>query len=256
MFDLQKATFTKRISAYLCDIILFFIAVVGIGCIMSAILGYDGKLEQLQDKYQEYAENYGIDLGLTDEEYEEWTDEEKAAYEEKVEAANRAIAEDEELTELYGQVIAYTILIVTISTLISFLVLEFAIPIFIGNGQTVGKKIFSVALMRTDGVKISTMQLFVRSILGKYTLELMIPLFVIAMMIIGAVGIIGVIVLLAILVMEIVCYVKTGTNSFIHDVVAVTVCVDYSSQMIFESEEELIEYKKQVAAEAAENKPY
>ncbi len=256
MFDLQKATFTKRISAYLFDIILFFIAVVGFGCIMSAILGYDAKLEQLQTKYQEYADEYGIDLGLTDEEYELWTDEEKADYDERVEAANEAIAADEELTELYGKVIAYTILMVTISTLLSFLVLEFAIPIFIGNGQTLGKKVFSVALMRTDGVKISTMQLFVRTILGKYTLELMIPLFIIAMMIIGAIGIIGPIVLLAILVMEVVCYVKTGTNSLIHDVVAVTVCVDYASQMIFESEEELIEYKKRVAAEAAESKPY
>lgn len=256
MFDLQKATFTKRISAYLFDIILFFIAVVGFGCIMSAILGYDAKLEQLQTKYQEYADEYGIDLGLTDEEYELWTDEEKADYDKRVEAANEAIAADEELTELYGKVIAYTILMVTISTLLSFLVLEFAIPIFIGNGQTLGKKVFSVALMRTDGVKISTMQLFVRTILGKYTLELMIPLFIIAMMIIGAIGIIGPIVLLAILVMEVVCYVKTGTNSLIHDVVAVTVCVDYASQMIFESEEELIEYKKRVAAEAAESKPY
>lgn len=280
MLDLQRATFSKRISAYLFDIILLFIAIVGVGCIVSAIVGYDGEIDTLENMYQEYADKHEIDmekyetlsekygkyakdkgdegivLEITDAERAQLTDAEIAEYDEfevllgRVNQANGEIESDGKVAEQYSKLITLTILIVTISTLISYLVLEFAVPIFIGNGQTLGKKIFSVALIRVDGVKITTMQLFVRTILGKYTLETMIPIAIIAMMILGAIGIIGPIVLLGIIVMEAVCYVKSNTGSFIHDVVAATVCVDYSSQMIFETEEALVEYKKQMAEEA------
>ena len=250
MLDLQRATFSKRISAYLFDIILLFIAIVGVGVIVSAIVGYDGEIDTLENMYQEYADKYGIDLEVTDEEYETWTDAQKAEYEALVNQANAEIQEDGEVAKQYTKLMTLTLLIITISTLVSYLVLEFAVPIFIGNGQTLGKKIFSVALIRVDGVKITTMQLFVRTILGKYTLETMIPIAILAMMIVGAIGIIGPVVLLGIIVVEVLCYVRSNTGSFIHDVVAATVCVDYSSQMIFETEEDLIEYKKQMSEEA------
>ena len=250
MLDLQRATFSKRISAYLFDIILLFIAIVGVGVIVSAIVGYDGEIKTLENMYQEYADKYGIDLEVTDEEYETWTDAQKAEYEALVNQANAEIQEDGEVAKQFTKLVTLTLLIITISTLVSYLVLEFAVPIFIGNGQTLGKKIFSVALIRVDGVKITTMQLFVRTILGKYTLETMIPIAILAMMIVGAIGIIGPVVLLGIIVVEVLCYVRSNTGSFIHDVVAATVCVDYSSQMIFETEEDLIEYKKQMSEEA------
>ena len=280
MLDLQRATFSKRISAYLFDIILLFIAIVGVGFIVSAIVGYDGEIDALENMYQEYADkheidmekyetlsekygkyakdkgNEGIVLEITDAERAQLTDAERAEFDEfgvllgRVNQANAEIESDGKVAEQYSKLFTLTILIITISTLISYLVLEFAVPIFIGNGQTLGKKIFSVALIRVDGVKITTMQLFVRTILGKYTLETMIPIAIIAMMILGAVGIIGPIVLIGIIVMEAVYYVKSNTGSFIHDVVAATVCVDYSSQMIFETEEDLIEYKKQMSEEA------
>ena len=62
MLDLQRASFGKRISAYLFDVILLFIAIVGIGCIVSAVVGYDGELDTLQNMYQEYADKYEIDM--------------------------------------------------------------------------------------------------------------------------------------------------------------------------------------------------
>ncbi len=280
MLDLQKASFGKRISAYLFDVILLFIAVIGIGCIFSAIVGYDSELQKYTDMNQSYVDKYGIDLARSEElcskytnfitEKEdgtiiiEITDEERAnlTAADQVEIdeltvlvnlinqANADIENDEEIVNQFSKIVTLTILTVTISTLLSYLVLEFAVPIFIGNGQTIGKKVFGVALMRTDGVKITTMQLFVRTILGKFTLETMIPLAIIGMMMIDIIGITGPIVLLGIIVMEAVCYVKSNNGSFIHDIVAVTVCVDYSSQMIFESEDALIAYKEQIANEA------
>jgi hypothetical protein len=37
--------------------------------------------------------------------------------------------------------------------------LEFLVPYLLKNGQTVGKKMFSLGVMRVDGVKISTFSL-------------------------------------------------------------------------------------------------
>ena len=251
MLDLQKATFSNRISAFLFDLIIFLVVVVGIGCIINPLVGYDAKVAELEAIYDEYSERYGIDLELTQEEYDKMTQEEKDAHNAKVEEANKALNEDEEALELYYRIMVLFLFNITVSSLVSYLVLEFAIPLLLGNGQTLGKKIFGIGLMRADGVKITPVQLFVRSILGKYTLETMVPLFVAGMVITQILGIVGIIVLLGIAVLEVVVYFKSGTNSLIHDLVAVTVCVDIKSQQIFNTEEELIEYKEKMARENA-----
>ena len=67
MLDLQKASFGKRISAYLFDVILLFIAVIGIGCIFSAVTGYDAELQKYTDMNQAYVDKYGIDLERSEE---------------------------------------------------------------------------------------------------------------------------------------------------------------------------------------------
>jgi uncharacterized RDD family membrane protein YckC len=251
MLDLQKATFSNRISAFLFDLIIFLVVVVGMSCIVNPLVGYDAKVAELEAIYDEYSERYGIDLELTQEEYDKMTQEEKDAHNAKVEEANKALNEDEEALELYYRIMVLFLFNITVSSLVSYLVLEFAIPLLLGNGQTLGKKIFGIGLMRADGVKITPMQLFVRSILGKYTLETMIPVFVAGMVVTQILGIVGVVVLLGIVVLEAVVYFKSGTNSLIHDLVAVTVCVDIKSQQIFNTEEELIEYKEKMARENA-----
>lgn len=249
MLDLQKAALSKRISAFLFDLIMFFIVVVGVGCIVNPAVGYDAKVDQLEAIYDEYSEKYGIDTELTQEQFNEMTKEEQDAYNARVEEANAALNEDKEALELYHDIIVLLLFNVTVSTLVAYLALEFAIPLLLGNGQTLGKKIFGVALMRADGVKVRPVQMFVRSILGKFTLETMIPVLVIGMIITNVTGSVGIIVLLAIAILEVFVYFKSGTNSLIHDLVAVTVCIDLQSQLIFETEEELIAYKEKTAAE-------
>lgn len=251
MLDLQKATLSKRVSAFLFDIIIFFIVVVGVSCIVNPAVGYDAKVDQLEAIYDEYSERFGIDTELTQEQFDKMTKEEQDAYNKRVEEANAALNEDEEALELYYDIIVLFLFNVTVSTLVAYLALEFAVPLLLGNGQTLGKKIFGVALMRADGVKVRPIQMFVRSILGKFTLETMIPLLIIGMIITKVIGIVGLVVLLAIVILEVFVYVKSGTNSLIHDLVAVTVCVDLQSQLIFQTEDELIAYKEKRAAENA-----
>ena len=110
--------------------------------------------------------------------------------------------------------------------------------------------------MRIDGVRISPVILFVRSILGKYTVEIMIPVIIILMMFFGVGSIVTLGVVVLILLFEIILVIATKTNSFIHDVLSSTVVVDLPSQMIFDSVEAKIEYQARIHNEDAKNAKY
>ncbi len=252
IFDIKKASLIKRISAYLFDLIIFCVVAVGIAVLISTIVGYDAKLNDLENSYIKYEEEYNIDLEISEDEYNKLTDEEKDRYQK----ASEAFADDKEVSALYSLIFSLTLVIISISILIAYLILELLIPFILKNGQTLGKKIFSIAVIRTDGVKISLFQLFVRSILGKYTIETMVPMLILMMFLMGTTGIIGAFVIVGILILQIVVIVVSKTNSPIHDLLAVTAVVDINTQMIFDSTEKMMEYKKKKAQEAAISKPY
>ena len=245
MLDLQKASMLKRISAFILDVILLAVAITGFAFFLSAVTGYDSYNEKLDAIYASYEAEYGVKVGISLEEFEALTEEQKAAYE----AANEAIAKDEEANHAYGMIVNLTLVITSISILLGYLLLEFVVPLMF-------KKIFGIALMRTDGVKINTVMLFVRTVLGKYTIETMIPVLIIIMTFFGSAGIVGLAVLLLIGVLEIVMLCITKTRSCIHDLLAYTVAVDMQSQMIFESPEALLEYKKKLHADVVADSDY
>ena len=110
--------------------------------------------------------------------------------------------------------------------------------------------------MRTDGVKMNTMQLFVRTVLGKYTIETMVPLLIGTLIFFGSLGILGTLMIAGLALTQIILLIATRTNSLLHDILAGTVAVDLASQMIFESEQALIDYKKQLHAEQAARQSY
>ena len=138
----------------------------------------------------------------------------------------------------------------------AILVLEFIIPLVFKNGQTIGKKIFGIAVIRPNGVKAGHVCFFIRALLGKYAIETMIPILLFMMMMFGMIGVVAPLVLIGIVILEIAVFATSGTNSLIHDVLSDTVSVDLSSQMIFDSENDLISYKAKLAAERAERKTY
>lgn len=273
MFDIQKATVSKRISAFLADIIALFIVVVGIGTAMSGIIGYDEvseKFEAITIKYeQEYIydvfnKTYGTESQpYSNEEIDKLINENQETYgkwcEEQVNAANVALLADEEAMDTYYKVIMLSILNITVSVLIGYIVLEIVVPLLFKNGQTIGKKVFGIALMRVDGVKISPLQLAVRTILGKYTIETMIPLLVLMSMYFSLLSpdlvLFGLAVVAVLIIVECVLFFKSGMTDFIHDKMALTICVDMQSQLIFENEEDLIEYKKAHPTTSGDGKP-
>lgn len=250
--DIQKASFWKRISAFMLDAIVMVILAVGCGAALSGALRFSEYNEKVQAAYTQYEEDYGISFELTQEEYETMLPEERARFDE----AYDALIADQEAMYAYNMTIYLSMLITTMGILIAVILLEFVGPMMLGNGQTLGKKVFGLGVMRVDSVRLTTIQLFIRTFLGKFTIEIMIPILLALALFFNIIGPVGLIVLGGILLLQVILLGISKTNSAIHDHLAGTVVIDIASQRIFDTTDEMIEYKKKIAAEKAARQAY
>lgn len=251
-YDIQKAGMWKRIAAWMLDAILLSVLAVGFAYLLSTMLGYDVYGNTLDAAYARYETEYGVVFDITQEAYQAMTDAERLNYD----AAYGALIADQDAMYAYNMMINLTLIVTTGGILLGIMLWEFMIPMWLGNGQTLGKKAFGLGLIREDGVKLNNMQLFARTLLGKFTIETMIPVYILLMLFWGTIDLTGTLILAALLLGQAVCVGMTRNNSAIHDLLAGTVVVDLSSQTIFRSREDLIEYQKRVAAERAARQIY
>ena len=234
------------------DFILLVVLATGVGMVVSAITGFDTYNDALGQRQAQYEQQYGVSFDLSQSEFAELTEEEQK----KLTDAYDELAKDPDFIYNYNMVINLSLTIVSTSLVVAYLALEFVVPLLFGNGQTVGKKIFGIAVMKLSGIKVDAVSLFVRTLLGKFTFETMIPLLLLLMMLWGAIGMVGPLVIGAILVTEIVFMITSHTNAMIHDKLAQTVAVDMQSQMIFASEAELLAYKAKAHEEMVKKQSY
>lgn len=252
IYDLQKASFFRRLSAGLFDGIILVILAVGFAFIISVVTGYDKYSKEYDSRLESYQQKYNVDF------YSFSGDESKMSKEEMdhyMEAYN-AFIDDEVAMKAYNMTVNLLILMLSLGIFLAFAIVEFVLPMIFKNGQTIGKKVFGLAVVRTNCVRINTPALFIRTLLGKYTIETMVPVLIVVMIVMNSIGIVGPIVILLILIIQIVMYAATPTKSLIHDMLSDTTVVDFTSQMIFDSEDQMIEYKKQIAAEKVANEKY
>lgn len=243
---IQKASLWKRISAFLFDGILLGIVAVFFAWLLSVALQYDAYDAALNERYSAYEASFGVSFRLSLAEYEQLTPEQLGA----LDAAYGALAADPEAVRAYDMVVQLTFLITTLGILFAFLLVEFTVPRLLQNGQTLGKKIFGIALMRPEAVRVGNAALFIRAILGKYTLETMIPVYLLIMMYFNRIGLLGTVFLIVLLIVQIVLMLATRGRTPIHDLIAGTVAVDLQSQRIFGSREEMLAFKQKLHAEA------
>ena len=270
IYDLQKASIFKRISAFLLDIILIFILATGFAFAISAIVGYDAKLERIEqidaecvkefqlNKYLPKPENAGEDfkysLNITEETYKKLSDEGREAYNQARKAYIEKSGKD--LMQDYGELTGLLYVMLSLGLFFATLIIEFIIPLILKNGQTLGKKVFGVGVILITGVKISPIALFVRAMLGKYAIETMVPVSLAFIFFLLAPSGTILLVLIAIAILQIVLVIATKNNSLIHDIISSTVTVDMSTQMIFATYDDLLTYKQDVAKREADKKPY
>lgn len=250
-FDLQKADMWKRISAALFDFIILMTVIVGIAAGLSAILNYDYYLGVVDDIRNEYSEEYGVDLNLTDAEIEKLPEDQRQVYK----TAGDEFSKDERVLIGYSILVRFTVVIVACSVLFAYVLLEFVVPLLLKEGRTLGKKIFGLAVIRTNGVRMKGQAHFIRSVIGKCAIETLVPIFIVLMILFNMLGLVGTIVLLLFPALQIftLCYTRR-TRSAIHDLISDTVVVDMASQKIFDTEEELMAYKTRIHAEEVAKK--
>ena len=280
MFELKKIGIVKRASALLLDAILLAVLATGFMFIISLICDYSGQEEKARNYYnqweefrEEYIPEVAEQYGFTYKESEDGTDytitkkaengedDVKSSLSEVIEALLADKSRNERMEEAfvaysnlppignvnaqYSYVYSLLFMMVSIGVLLSYLILEFILPIILKNGQTVGKKVFAICLVRPNGVKITNLSLFARTVVGKYAIETMFPILLIFLFLFGGIGILAIILFVAITLLNVILFVVTKNKTPIHDVIAGTVTVDKNLQMIFESEEELAEKKAQ-----------
>ena len=252
VYDLQKASLLKRLSAYILDVILLLVLITGVAFALSAVLDFNGCNQAVLDSYAKYETQFGIQLDISREQYQAMTQSEREVYD----AAFAALNADQEALAAYNMLVNLVLVIVTFSILLAYLGLELLVPLLFGNGQTVGKKVFGIGLMKTNGVKVNGVTLFIRTVLGKFAIETMIPVLMILLMLMGAIGLLGPVIVIGIWLVQLVMLITSRTNSLIHDSLAHTVTVDLQSQMIFDSEAAMVEYKLEHHEEMVRRQPY
>ena len=244
--DIQYASLSKRIIAGIFDAILLVTLAVLLATGVSSILDYGNKANALKDKYAYFENLYNVDFEITEDDYALLSTEQQ----EQFQAAYEALASDEETLYIYNLLISFTVVIISVSALLSFLILEFAVPLILKNGQTLGKKIFSIAIVRPDCVQMSAVSLFIRTVLGKFAIETMVPVLLVMLALWGVVGIIAPIMVIGIVLMQIMLAYKTDARTLIHDRLALTVAVDIQCQRIFETKEDQLAYAEKLRNEA------
>lgn len=250
--DLQKASLSKRIAAGLLDVMLLLVVVVGFAALLTWLFGYESHGIAMNQRTTFYESQYDVDFSISQEEYTAMTEAQRKHFDE----AWAARGQDEQWAYHFNMVVSLTLLITTFSILLGLVLLEVIVPLLLKNGQTIGKKAFALGVMRVDAVQITPLQLVVRTVLGKFTIETMISVYLIIMIFFQMVGMTGPLVILGLLVTQLICMIATKTNSMIHDLLAGTVVVDISSQKIFRTTTDLIDYQKKIAAERAARQQY
>ena len=214
----------------------------------------EGALLMKAIKYVQYYENeHKVDLTATELDRSNYNKEELKDWEKAYKECDKTLKSDLTYSERMMKIIAFTLLMVSLGVLISMLVLEFILPLVFKNGQTIGKKIFGIAVIHQNGVRVNNITMFIRTFLGKYAVETMSPVLLILMLFTGN-ALIAIIVFALLIILELVLFIwKKDTRPFIHDVFAKTVCVDMASQMIFDTEAEMLEFRRNAYAESSDS---
>ena len=225
----NKASLSKRASAYIIDAILLLVLAAGFAYVFVQVLGYKQYSQSYSSGIERYAHMYNVqfDTVVSQADFDALTDQQKADYEAAVEAMNA----DSEILDSLSNMVRLIFLIAALSLFLSFLILEFIVPLFLKEGRTLGKKAFGLCVRRKDGRRLSALFLFIRTFVGKYLIETMIPVLLIIITIFNAIGlmngpgIIGFAIIFAILVANLALVFISPSSATIHDLVSDTIVV-------------------------------
>lgn len=242
MSDFYKAAPIKRFAAYLIDLILLLAITAGVAVAIFNAMDYSSYNEQLQNHYARYEQEYGIDLNISQEEYQALTQKEM----EKYDAVYEAMDKDDAARYTLNKIVFIRLVSLAAGTLVGYLILEVMLPLILKNGQTIGKKALGLCVMHKDHIRVGVMQVILRAIVGKYFVGTLIPL-VLLMVPNFRIWIISGSTIMAIIAMtQAFIVLMSQANCGIHDKLFHTVVADFTQQYIFDSVEERRAYDREL----------
>jgi uncharacterized RDD family membrane protein YckC len=218
----------------------------------TVLCGYDEKANVVSDYYIQYETQYGVDFDISEEEYNALSDADKAVYND----AYKALYADEGFQQASQDVFELTMLMYGGAILCAYLLWFFVIPLLFGYGRTLGKKMFGLAVIRTNCVKASQPVLFIRTTVGLFAIETLFPLSMLVMIWYNLIDIVGLIAIGLLLILQVAMLIVTSTNSSIHDLLTDTVVIDFASQQIFDTQDDLLSHQQEQHAKAVEKAEY
>ena len=245
VYSLNKASLLKRIAAFIIDIILVIIIATGVGTLVSKVVDYDSHYAKLEEKYIEHG------MYIPNPEYKEgepeyiaceiqFTEKGEVVSNDPCYAAMNSFAKDEEAVRYSDLCDTLVLMILSVSCLIGVVIIDFVIPLLFKNGQTLGKKIMHIGLIGNDGIKIRPWMLFARTIIGRFAIETMVPLYCVLFLFVNITGgLVGILVLIILAIIELACLGFTKNHCAIHDIAGGTVVIDIDSQFIPKNRVEL-----------------
>ena len=126
IYDLQKADIWKRGSAALFDFIFLVIGSVGCVFLLSLVVGFQGYSDSYEARQEIFETKYEVSFDEINnlEAYNKLSEEERAT----LDAAFKEFAQDDEANYLFNMLFQLTIITITFGILISYLLLEFVVP--------------------------------------------------------------------------------------------------------------------------------
>lgn len=230
MVEINKAPMWKRFSAFLIDGIIAISIFLGVTLLINKITNVDYYKETyLTYREHFYEENKDlIDNASTTEDYNKINNLYGIYY-----------LDNPEMKESYLNELRYTLLSWSVGSVVAVTLVEFVAPIIMKNGQSVGKKIFKIGVIKKNGVRFNNVNLLIRGILGKLTVETLIPVILIYSFIYTSNVLLSALTIFLIIIGELILLFATKNKTFFHDLIGSSVVIDLSNQKIYESIKEI-----------------
>ena len=243
---------SKRIAAWIVDIILIIVVATGIALFTSLVYGYDNYNDKCYEKNIEYGiyveDPYGK-IEFNDKKYIIYTDTPGATeteYLARIEERNN----DVEFREAYSKMSVGQVLIVTSGIVGSVLIFECIIPLCLKHGRTIGMKFFDIGYVTDEGIDVDFKTVFIRFLFGKLIVGGLIPYsgLMLALFIPTYYTLVGLVALFGVPILNLLLLCITPEKRGIHDFIAKCIPVDNTCQIYFKTTEELNKAKAEEEA--------
>lgn len=224
----------NRAAAFILDFVLLLVLFTGILYIVSKIANFDNHYSILQEEYKK------VGYLIFNPEVNDYVfiKPDNPNYDNVIELINA----NELLLKELSFVNRFSVNAPLISIAISTFILEFIVPLFMKNGQTIGMKFFKIALISNNNLAITSTQLFARCLIGKIAILGVVPVLAILYIFLNAGGgLFGSIILLVIVIIQLVMIIKNKNHEGIQDKIAQVYPVNFAETVIYKTLKELEE---------------